>query len=113
MVDENLEHLEKNLSALIDLLKSEKITTREKDLILRALTRIEREFTPFKGAPYSGERPSHYHSVTHINVGSGSKRIEGYTNIDIAGDPDIEWDVRTGLPFENDSVESNHLRAFS
>jgi len=48
-----------------------------------------------------------------INLGSGPKRIEGYTNIDIRKDvnPDICCDIRFGIPVADNSV--SHIHAFA
>jgi predicted SAM-dependent methyltransferase len=42
-----------------------------------------------------------------LNLGSGSIPREGYVNVDFAGAPaDLTWDLRRGIPFEDDSVEA-------
>jgi predicted SAM-dependent methyltransferase len=39
-----------------------------------------------------------------LNLGAGGRRIEGYTNVDLEGDPDIRADVRA-LPVMDDTVD--------
>jgi predicted SAM-dependent methyltransferase len=39
-----------------------------------------------------------------LNLGSGGRVIEGYTNVDLAGEPDVRADVRD-LPFEDETVD--------
>lgn len=48
-----------------------------------------------------------------INLGSGPKRMEGFTNVDIRADvnPDICCDIRHGIPVDDESVEYIHAFA--
>lgn len=39
-----------------------------------------------------------------LNLGSGGKTVEGFTNVDVAGDPDIVADVRC-IPLPDDTVD--------
>jgi predicted SAM-dependent methyltransferase len=40
------------------------------------------------------------------NIGCGSKAIDGYVNLDIAGYPNVDfWDCRKSLPFDDNSAE--------
>lgn len=41
-----------------------------------------------------------------LNLGSGSKRLPGYLNVDKAGDPEFRWDLEsTPWPWPDNSVE--------
>lgn len=41
-----------------------------------------------------------------LNLGCGSKKLEGYVNVDRFGDPDVRWDLEQfPWPWENDSVD--------
>jgi hypothetical protein len=40
-----------------------------------------------------------------LNLGCGSKRLDGYINVDKFGDPDLQFDLETfPYPWENNSV---------
>ena len=39
-----------------------------------------------------------------LNIGCGTRKLDGWINIDIDGEPDLCIDVREGLPFEDASV---------
>lgn len=43
-------------------------------------------------------------TTLRLNLGSGGKRVEGFVNVDLAGDPDIVADVRS-IPLGDDSVD--------
>lgn len=52
--------------------------------------------------------------IRKLSVGAGAKdKDEGYTTIDIAGDPDVRWDItQTPWPFESDyfrGVKAHHI----
>jgi predicted SAM-dependent methyltransferase len=45
-----------------------------------------------------------------LNLGSGPNKIEGWTNVDLAGmSPDLKWDLRFGIPFADGSVQAIFL----
>jgi len=39
-----------------------------------------------------------------VQIGSGPHPIDGFVNLDLSYDADITWDIREGLPFDDDSV---------
>jgi len=39
-----------------------------------------------------------------VQIGSGPHPIDGFVNLDLSFDADITWDIREGLPFDDDSV---------
>ncbi len=43
-------------------------------------------------------------SRVFLNIGCGKRKLNGFINIDIEGEADIQVDVTKGLPFENNSV---------
>ena len=92
------------INNLIDLYFDRNTDDVQKDLIERTLIRICRELTPFSVGPYN-KLDKIPRNVTKLNIGSGSQPLEGFLNIDIVGTPDLLWDVRTGLPFDTDSLD--------
>ena len=41
-----------------------------------------------------------------LNLGCGDKKIDGYTNVDVCGEPDVLCDLsQFPWPFESNSVE--------
>lgn len=40
-----------------------------------------------------------------LNIGSGDKKLPGFVNIDLEAGADLQWDVRWGLPFPDNSVD--------
>jgi predicted SAM-dependent methyltransferase len=43
-----------------------------------------------------------------LNLGCGRKLLDGFTNCDMQGDPDVTCDVFGTLPFESDSADEVH-----
>ena len=43
-------------------------------------------------------------SDRRLHVGCGGRKLHGFINLDIAGEPDLKCDVREGLPFPDGSI---------
>ncbi len=72
---------------------------------------IRREVNQLRSAP-KWRRLANNLSI-RLDLGSGDKRgTDGWTTVDMAGDPDIRWDLKRGIPLPEDSVEtiySSHM----
>lgn len=51
---------------------------------------------------FAGLRPLRLH------LGCGTVRLRGWVNIDVDGEPDLQLDLRYGLPFADESVDLIH-----
>ncbi|PWU25509.1 MAG: hypothetical protein C5B48_00950 [Candidatus Rokuibacteriota bacterium] len=48
-----------------------------------------------------------------LHLASGANRLPGWVNIDIYGmNPDLQWDLRHGIPFPDDSAQAVFLEHF-
>lgn len=48
-----------------------------------------------------------------LNLGCGTKKMSGYVNVDVCGNPDIVWDLSVfPWPFENDSADEIYSSHF-
>ncbi|MHA7820262.1 MAG: class I SAM-dependent methyltransferase [Erythrobacter sp.] len=89
---------------LVQLAEAGQSAERCQELQKRTLLRIARELAPFNVGPHkSSAKPS----VTprRVNLGAGRDSVEGYFSVDLAGEPDLLWDLRESVPFASDSVE--------
>lgn len=52
--------------------------------------------------------PQHYHGAIHVHLGCGPKYLPGFVNVDanLFNKIDLWLDVRNGLPFQSNSVNS-------
>lgn len=48
---------------------------------------------------------NNFNHVSKLQVGGGPRLLEGYLNMDIFEPADIVWDVRTGIPFEDNRFD--------
>lgn len=99
--------IERELSNLTTLSKTGAPISR--NLAERSIRRICRELLAYKVPPHitwdEVNLSKKLESVRHVNIGCGGKNIPDFLNIDIAEPCDLLWDVRTGLPLADNSVE--------
>ncbi|MCX7730764.1 MAG: glycosyltransferase, partial [Candidatus Caldatribacterium sp.] len=50
--------------------------------------------------------------MLQLNIGCGDRMLKGFINIDIEGHPDLQIDVRKGLPFPDESVDRIFVEHF-
>lgn len=55
----------------------------------------------FENKNLSTENIRKYTALYRLQVGGGSRVLDGYINLDIFKPADIVWDVRSGIPFED------------
>lgn len=59
-------------------------------------------------ATYAAARPFLRNSPLRLHLGCGTVRLPGWVNIDMDGGPDLQLDLRFGLPFPDGSVDLIH-----
>jgi predicted SAM-dependent methyltransferase len=62
----------------------------------------------YVAATYAAARPFLSNSPLRLHLGCGNVRLPGWVNIDIDGGPDLQLDLRFGLPFPDASVDLIH-----
>ena len=56
--------------------------------------------------PTIEERFGHFFRGRKMNLGSGPRPMRGYVNVDLYCDADVQTDIRTGLPFADESFDT-------
>jgi predicted SAM-dependent methyltransferase len=62
----------------------------------------------YVGATYAAARAFLGNSPLRLHLGCGTVRLPGWVNIDVDGGPDLQLDLRFGLPFPDASVDLIH-----
>lgn len=75
--------------------------------LARALRQLQKEqglYDRFQAQKEASLRKCAGSMFPNVQVGSGPHPIDGFTNLDLGFNADITWDIREGLPFDDDSV---------
>lgn len=73
----------------------------------RALKQLEKEqqlFERFDSQRAISLQKCKGRTFENVQIGSGPHPIDGFTNLDLGFDADITWDIREGMPFDDESV---------